>query len=172
MTVVGALDLDDQLATGDGAHEVEGVHRGLGARVAEAPHRQAEPSGQRLGDIDGVRRRLREVGAQRDPILHRAHDRRIRVTHDVHAVAAVHVGVAGAVDIPHVRAFTVADPHRQRPRAGPAGAHTTRHRALGTLPQCRRRGHAGQEASLPRWRMRSSRVHRAYLNAIAAPYLL
>ena len=63
MAVIRALDLDDQLATGDGTHEVERIHRGLGARVAEAPLRQPEPRGQRLGDVDGVLGGLREVGS-------------------------------------------------------------------------------------------------------------
>ena len=49
VAVVAALDLDDQVAAGDRAHQVHGVHRGLGAGVGEPPQRQAEPAGQLLG---------------------------------------------------------------------------------------------------------------------------
>ena len=63
MPVVGALDLDDQVASGDRPHQVDRVHRRLGARVVEPPLRQAEPVGQRLGDDDRVLGRLGEVGA-------------------------------------------------------------------------------------------------------------
>ena len=87
-----------------GAHQVDGVHRRLGAGVAEAPQRQPEPAGQLLGDDDRVLGRLGEVRALGDPALHRLDDRRVGVADDHHAVAAVQVDVLGAVDVPHPRA--------------------------------------------------------------------
>src|SRR5262245_53319665 len=58
VAVVTALDLDDQVAAGDRAHQVDGVHGRLGARVGEPPERQPEPPGQLLGHQDRRWRRL------------------------------------------------------------------------------------------------------------------
>ena len=148
VTVVGALDLHHQLAAGDRAHQVERVHRGLGARVGEPPHRQTEPLAQRFGDDVGVLGRLGEVGAQRHPPLHGLDHGRMRVADDVHAVAAVHVDVLGAVDVPHASTEAAVDPHRHRTRAGPTGRHAAGHAALGPLPHRERPGHAGHERGL------------------------
>ena len=49
VAVVAALDLDDEVAAGDGAHQVDRVHGGLGAGVGEAPLGEAEAAGQLLG---------------------------------------------------------------------------------------------------------------------------
>ena len=68
VTVVAALDLDDPLATGGGAHQVDGGHRRLGAGVGEAPQRQPEAAGQLGGDGDDVGHRLGEVGAGGDAL--------------------------------------------------------------------------------------------------------
>ncbi len=65
--VVAALDLHDVRAAGDRAHQVDGVHGGLGPRVAEPPQGEAEPLGQVLGHDDGVLGGLGEVGAPLDP---------------------------------------------------------------------------------------------------------
>ena len=67
VAVVAALDLDDQVAPGERAHQVDGVHRGLGAGVGEPPQRQAEPTDQLVGDPDGVLGGLGEVGAAARP---------------------------------------------------------------------------------------------------------
>ncbi len=104
MAVVAALDLDDQVATGDGAHQVHGVHRRLGAGVGEAPQRQVEPARQFGGHPDRVLGRLREVRAAAHPLGHRRDDRRVRVSGDRRAVPAVHVDVLGAVDVVDLRA--------------------------------------------------------------------
>ena len=114
VAVVAALDLDDEVAAGGGAHEVHRVHRGLGARVAEPPERQAEPSRELLRDDDGVLGRLREVGAARDPLADRTHDRRVRVTHQRDAVAAVQVDVLRPVDVVDLGARAVGQPDRLR----------------------------------------------------------
>ena len=50
VAVVAALDLDHQVAPGQRAHQVDGVHGRLGAGVGEPPQRQAEAADQLLGD--------------------------------------------------------------------------------------------------------------------------
>ncbi len=84
---------------GRDAHEVDRVHRRFGARVAEAPQRQPEAARQLRGDDDRVVGRLREVRTERDALLHRAHDCRVRVADEHHAEAGVQVDVLGAVDV-------------------------------------------------------------------------
>ena len=115
MAVVAALDLDDQVAPGHRAHQVDGVHRGLGAGVGEPPQRQAEPLGQVLGD----RRSRPSVGwakwvPQADPLADRRDDGRVGVAGERDAVAAVQVDVLGAVDVVQLGAGAVAEPDRLR----------------------------------------------------------
>ena len=112
--VVAALDLEDPVAAGGGAHQVDGVHGGLGAGVAEPPQRLVEPLGEVVGHRDGVLGRLREVGPAGDPLLHRRDDRRVGVPGQRDAVPAVEVGVLEAVDVVDLRAAAVADPDRLR----------------------------------------------------------
>ena len=115
MAVVAALDLDDEPATRDLAHQVDGVHRGLGPGVRVAPQWQAEPSGEVLRHDDGVLRRLGEVRSLRHAVLDGANDGGVGVSDRVHAVAAMEVDVLGPVDVPHARAPAVAQPHHARP---------------------------------------------------------
>ncbi len=103
VAVVAALDLDDPLATGDGPHQVQGGHRGLGAGVGEAPQRQPEAAGELDRDGDQVGHRLGEVGAEPDPPADRLDDRRVGVADHHRAEAGVQVDVLVAVDVPHVR---------------------------------------------------------------------
>ena len=121
MAVVAALDLDDQVAAGDRAHQVHGVHRGLGAGVGEPPQRQPEPAGQLLGDHDRGARGLGEVGAERGLGANRLHDRGVAVPGQRHAVPAVQVDVLVAVDVVDLGALAVAEPDRLRPGDLPAG---------------------------------------------------
>ncbi len=143
MAVVAALDLDDEVATGDRAHQVHGVHRRLGAGVAEAPQREPEPAAEFGRDPDRVLGGLREVRAAPHPVRHRRDDRRVGVTGDRRAVAAVHVDVLGAVDVVHLGARAVAHPHRLR---------------LGDLPA--RRRPAGEVLLGPRDQLRAARLAR------------
>ena len=103
VAVVAALDLDDHVTPGHRPHQVDGIHRRLGARVAEAPQGQPEALPEQLGHHDGVLGRLGEVGAERHPVAHRRHDRRVAVTGQHRAVAGVEVDVLAAVDVVHLR---------------------------------------------------------------------
>ncbi len=114
------------IATGDGAHQMHGIHGRFRSRVVEPPQGQVEPSGQLAGDDDRVVGRLGEVSALGDATLHRLDDRRIGVTGDHDAVSAVQVDVFGAVDIPDTRTSAMADPHCRR-----AGDHPVRCRPTG-----------------------------------------
>ena len=100
MTVVAALDLDDQVPAGDRAHEVNGVHGGFGAGVGEAPSGQAEAAGEFGRDRDGVRGGLGEVGALAGLFLDGFGDGGMGVAGQGGAVAAVQVHVLVAVDVP------------------------------------------------------------------------
>ena len=121
VAVVGALDLDDEVAAGVGAHQAGAFQGGLGARVAEAPQRQLEALGEVLADHVEVLRGLGEVGAQRRLLLDRLHDLRVRVAHHHGAVAQVEVDVLVLVDVPQVVALAAVDEDRVRRRVLPAG---------------------------------------------------
>ena len=130
VTVVRPLDLQDQLAPGQRAHDANRVERGLGPRVAEAPIRQLEPLRELIGDDQPVLGRLGEMRSQRHPLPHRLHDLRVRVTHDHDAVAVVVVDVLVLVDVPDVRARAAPDVDRMgRPRL-PRRAHPAGRRRL------------------------------------------
>ena len=151
VAVVGALDLQHQVAAGGGAREVDGVHRGLGAGVGEAPLRQAEAAHELLGDDDRALGGRGEVRAAPGALAHRGHDGRVGVAHAHHAEAVVEVDVLVAVDVPHVRALAVGEVDRPRVGGLEGARHATRHdgqralvvalRALRCSPAaCRARG--------------------------------
>ena len=99
VAVIAALDLDDQIAPGQRPREVHGVHGGFGAGVGEPPQRQIEAAGQFARDPDGVLGRLGEMGSAPHPVAHRLDDRRMGMSGNRCAVAAVHVDVLVAVDV-------------------------------------------------------------------------
>ena len=126
MAVVAALDLDDEVPAGDGAHQVDGVHGGLGAGVAEAPPGQTEPAAQLLGHDHRVLGGLGEVGSQTDPAFDGLDDGRVGVTDEHGAVTGVEIDVLHAVEVVDLRTPAVADPHRcgtgdHPARRGPPG---------------------------------------------------
>ena len=127
--VIRALDLDDHLAAGVGAHEARGLERGLRAGVAEPPEREAEAFDQVVADRVQVLRGLREVRAALDLPLDRLDDLRVRVAGDHGAVAQVEVEVLVAVDVPQPVAQAVVDVDRVRRRGLPAGGDTSGDRA-------------------------------------------
>ena len=112
VAVVGALDLEDRVAAGGAAGEVDGVHRRLGAGVVEAPLGQAEAARQLLGDGDRAVGRGGEVGPFVDPRLDRGADGRVGVADAHHAEAVVEVGVLVAVDVPDAAALAALDVDR------------------------------------------------------------
>ena len=114
MAVVGALDLQDHVAAGDPAGEVDRVHRRLGAGVGEPPLRQAEAVGELLGDDDRAVGGGGEVGAEVDPRLDRVADRRVGVADGHDAEAVVEVDVLVAVDVPDAGALAALEVDRPR----------------------------------------------------------
>ena len=148
VAVVAALDLDDEVAPGDGPHQVDGVHRGLGARVAEAPPGQPEAPAELLGHDHGVLGRLGEVRAELHPALDGRDDGGVRVADEHHAVAGVQVDVLGPVEVVDLRPLPVADPDGARAGDHPAGGGPTGERAPGPLPHRRRAWLAGEERVL------------------------
>ena len=110
VAVIAALDLDDQVAPGQRAGEVDRVHGGLGAGVGEPPQRQVEAAGQFACDPDRVLGRLGEVRSAPHPVADRLDDRRMGMSGNGSAVAAVHVDVLVAVDVVDLRARAVAHP--------------------------------------------------------------
>ncbi len=102
--VVTALDLDDEVASGDRPHQVDRFHRRLGPRVAKAPQGLAEAGSELLRDDNRVLRRLREVRAPGDLGSHRLHDRGMGVPSEASTVAAVEIDVLGPVHVVDLRA--------------------------------------------------------------------
>ncbi len=153
VAVIRPLDLQDQLAAGERAHDARGVQRRLGPRVAEPPVRQLEPLREQVGHEQRVLGRLREVRAQRDAFAHGLDDLRMRVAHHHDAVAVVVVDVLVVVDVPDVRALAAPDVDRvRRPglprRADPAGEPALRLLAVrqaAAVLHVERRGLVGEQ---------------------------
>ena len=112
VTVVGALDLHDQVAARVRAHQACPLQRRFRAGVAEAPQRKVEPVGEVLADHVELLRGLGEVGAQRRLGLDRRDDLGVRVAHHHGAVAEVEVDVLVLVDVPQVVALAAIDVDR------------------------------------------------------------
>ena len=138
MAVVAALHLDDQVAPGDRPHQVDGVHRRLGAGVGEAPQRQAEPPGELARHHQRILGGLGEMGAAGDLAADRLDDRRVGVAGQGRAVPAVQVHVLVAVDVVDLGAAAMAEPDRLRGGDLPARGDSARQR----VP--RPGGHAGR----------------------------
>jgi hypothetical protein len=67
VAVIGAFELDDEIAAGLGPHQVDRVHRRLGPAVPKTPQRQAVPSGQFLRHDHRVLDRLGKVSPPGNP---------------------------------------------------------------------------------------------------------
>ncbi len=145
VAVIAPLDLDDQVPAGDGAHQVDGVHGRLGARVGESPLRQAEPAAQFLGHDHRVLGRLGEVRAEPGLRADRLDHGRVRVPGQRGAVPAVQVDVLVAVDVVDLGAAAVAQPDRLRDGDLPAGRHPAGQRPAGPGGHPRRPGLPPQE---------------------------
>ncbi len=114
MAVVAALELDDLLAAGVAASNADGVHRGLGAGVAEAHEVRAESGSDLLGQRDAILDREGVAGAVRHAALEGLGQERVRVAGGQHAECHVEVDVLVAVRIPDAAASRIA--HEQRIR--------------------------------------------------------
>ncbi len=148
VAVVAALDLDDQVFSGDRPHQVHRVHRGFGAGVAEPPQRQTEAAGELLGDHDGILGGLREVRAEPHSTLDRIDDGRMGMADDHHAIAGMQIHILHAIDVVHLRAVAMAEPHGARPGDHPARGRSARERTSGPLRPRRRVRLAAEEAVL------------------------
>ena len=145
MAVVGALDLQDHVAAGRGARQVHGVHRRLGARVGEAPLRQAVAAHELLRDDDRALRRRGEVRADPGALAHGGGDLRVAVADAHHAEAVVEVDVLVAVDVPHARALAAVEVDRPRVGRLERARHAARHDLAGALEVRVGAGRAGQQ---------------------------
>ena len=100
VAVVGTEDLDDRVASGEGAGDADSVHRRLGTRVDVAPLGKAEAADQLLADDDGVFDRRRKVRAPSDLPLHGFDDGRVGVSLHHRSEPIVEIDHLGAVDVP------------------------------------------------------------------------
>jgi hypothetical protein len=148
VAVVGALDLEQDVAARDGPHQPHRVHRGLGAGVAEAPQRQAEALLQVLAANHGVLGRLGEVRAALDALGDDLGDPRMGVADGDGAVAVVEVDVLVAVDVDHLRAVAVSEVDRVRLGRLPARGDAARERLVRPLGHLARAGMAAVELGL------------------------
>ena len=114
MAVVRALDLQQDVATRRAAREMHAAERGLGARVGEAPVRQAEAAAQLLRDRDRALGGRGEVAALVDLALDGGRDLRVRVPEAHDAEAVVEVDVLVAVDVPDRCPLAALEIHRAR----------------------------------------------------------
>ncbi len=112
VAVIAALELDDLLAAGVATGHADGVHRRLGARVAEAHEVGAEASLDLLGQRDPVLDREGVARAVRDTVLKGLGEDRVRVAGGEHAEGHVEVDVLVAVRVADARAARIG--HEQR----------------------------------------------------------
>ncbi len=137
MAVVAALDLDDQVAAGDRTHQVDGVHRRLGAgvaRTATAAGRTARPASSATTMASSVGW-AKWVPARPAPATAATMAGWAWPASD-DAVAAVEVDVLAAVDVVDLASRAVGDPDRLR-----VGDLPVRGRAAGEVPGARRCSH-------------------------------
>jgi len=124
VAVVAAFELDDEVAAGGGAHQMDRIHRRFGPGVVEPPLGQPETLREKFRDRHDVGGRLGKVRALRDALLHGTHDGWVRVSDDVGPVTGVEVDVTIAVHVPDVGPFAALDPDRNGPRTRPTGGDT------------------------------------------------
>ena len=146
--VVAALDLDDEVPARDRPHEMDGVHRRLGPRVAKAPQRLPETSSELLCHDDRVLGGLGEVRAPGDLGPHRLDDRGVCVPGEAGSVATVKIDVLGPVDVVDLGAGPMAEPDGLRTRDLPARGHAAGERPPGALDELARPGLALEEQRL------------------------
>src|SRR3712207_2948186 len=100
MAMIGAENLDDRVAAGEGAGDANRIHCRLGARVDVAPLRKDEAAYQFLADNNGIFDRCRKMSAASDLSLHGLDDGRVGVPLHHRAESIVEVDHLGTVDVP------------------------------------------------------------------------
>jgi hypothetical protein len=111
--VVGALELGDARAAGEGARQLDAVVGGLGGGVGEdEPFQRGHARLQALRQLDLHRRAEAEVRPPRQLPRHRRAHGRVIVPHQERAVAIREVDVAVAVQVEEVGALGVVDEDR------------------------------------------------------------
>ena len=133
VAVVGAGELEDQLAAGGGAREPHRGHRGLGARGGHAQHLDRLHPPHDLGrELDLAARSARRSSCRRAAAAAtRREHLRVRVPVDQRPPRADVVDVAVAVDVEQLRALAALDEervapdraHRAHRRVDAAGEH-------------------------------------------------
>ena len=105
MTVITAFNFDDLVAACCSTRNTNGIHGGFGARVGEAPHRQAITSSQHFGHIGiGLTWRHKQRSLTQLHINCGAH-MWVLVAREQGSKAHVVVGVHVAVDVGHLWAL-------------------------------------------------------------------
>mmetsp|Transcript_60032 Transcript_60032/g.82502 ORF Transcript_60032/g.82502 Transcript_60032/m.82502 type:complete len:216 (-) Transcript_60032:77-724(-) len=113
MAVVAALELDDSLAPGEGAHQADHAHARLRAAVREAHHLDGGHSlDHHLRQVVLQKRRGTEGGALLHLLVQGLQDGVIRVANDGRAPGADVVNVLVAINIPRIRALDPVKDHR------------------------------------------------------------
>ena len=143
VAVVGAGELDDDLAPGSGAGEADGAHRSLGAGAGHAQHLdRGDAIGDLLGKLDLGGGWGAVGGAAPRRLDQRGEDRGVGVAEDQRPPGADPVEVAVAVDIDQLTALTALDEDRlaadlaHRPDGGVDAAREDLQRSLIQLRRC------------------------------------
>ena len=109
VAVVGALDLEDHVAPGRAARDVDGVHGRLRARVREAPLRQAEAAASSSATMIECPVGAAKCVPRSTCRLHGRGDPRVCVADAHHSEAVVEVDVLVPVHVPDLRARAALD---------------------------------------------------------------
>ncbi len=141
--MVGASELDDDLAPGGGAGEADGAHRSLGAGAGHAQHLdRGDAGGDLLGKLDLGGGCGTVGGAAPCRLDHRGEDRGVGVAEDQRSPGADPVEVAVAVDVDQLTALAALDEDRvspdlaHRPDGGVDAARENLERSLIKLRGC------------------------------------
>ena len=159
--VVATFELDDPVATGEGARDAHGVHRRLGARDGQAGHLAEGQLGDQLAGLDLVLARQAEADAAREALDDVGIDPLVGVAEDGRAIAHAQVDVLVAVEVPDASTLAALDVDRVVAPDPEVGVGTAGHRAQRALIELRlspagegcqgMRGHVGSSSRTPRF---------------------
>jgi uncharacterized Zn-finger protein len=129
VSVVAALEFDDEVAPGEAARQANGGHGGFGSGIHQPHHFDG-----RHGPADGLRqrdfllRRRAEAGAYGQRLLQRRQNLRVPVAQQQRPPRADVVDVLLPIDVENMRAFAARE-ERRRPTHAAEGAHRRIHAA-------------------------------------------